>query len=143
MAPCTVDAAEARPPALVWLRAPRTPEDLAAIETLRIPGAERTRPQGIVRVKTRALAWDARFSRAVRRPMLFATPAPDLAARFPGTYGVPAGDATLLPNIVTLDPGRVSKSAKPLIVFLGRLDPIKRPWIVLAIAERLPDVDFA
>jgi glycosyltransferase involved in cell wall biosynthesis len=27
-------------------------------------------------------------------------------------------------------------------VFLGRLDPIKRPWVFVEIARRMPDVDF-
>jgi glycosyltransferase involved in cell wall biosynthesis len=131
-----------RTPAIIWVRAPRTPEDLAIIATLRIPGAEQTRPQGIVPVHSRSLAWDVRLSRWIGRPMLFATPAPYLATKMPGAYGVTPRDVFLLPNIVTLDPGTVTKNARPLVAFLGRLDPIKRPWLAIQLAEHFPDVDF-
>jgi hypothetical protein len=34
------------------------------------------------------------------------------------------------------------KSAPLRVVLLGRIDPIKRPWVALEIASRFPDVDF-
>ena len=48
----------------------------------------------------------------------------------------------LPPNAIQVNPVRVVKSARPSVVFLGRLDPIKRPWIFAALAARHSDADF-
>ena len=36
----------------------------------------------------------------------------------------------------------IRKQDEPLVVFLGRIDPIKRPWIYARIAMNLPDIQF-
>jgi glycosyltransferase involved in cell wall biosynthesis len=51
-------------------------------------------------------------------------------------------EVSFLPNIIDLNPGEVSKSAHPRVVFLGRLDPIKRPWLFVKLAEQFPEVEF-
>ncbi|HWP59917.1 MAG TPA: glycosyltransferase family 4 protein [Candidatus Acidoferrales bacterium] len=128
-------------PIIVWVRDPRTPQDVVKVNTLRIPGAE-DRPQGIDPVDCTSLGKVASQSRWLRRRLLFATPAPHLAANVPATYGVNAQDVEFLPNIIDFDPGTVVKSEKPRAVFLGRLDPIKRPWLVVELARRHPEVEF-
>ena len=37
---------------------------------------------------------------------------------------------------------KMRKSASPLVCFLGRLDPIKRPWLFFDIARQFPGIDF-
>ena len=37
---------------------------------------------------------------------------------------------------------KMRKSARPLVCFLGRLDPIKRPWIFFELAREFPSVEF-
>src|SRR5262249_7864598 len=38
--------------------------------------------------------------------------------------------------------GHAQKSPSPTAVFLGRLDPYKRPWIAVELARRFPEVTF-
>jgi len=49
-----------------------------------------------------------------------------------------------LPNPVEYIPSEKSirKSEKPLLCFLGRLDPVKRYWIVLGLAKEFPEIEF-
>ena len=47
-----------------------------------------------------------------------------------------------LPNIIDVQSGPMRKSASPTVVFLGRLDPYKRPWIAVELARRFPEVTF-
>jgi len=47
-----------------------------------------------------------------------------------------------LPNPVAIPKGKIIKNDYPTVLFLGRWDPIKRPDIMLQVAEKLPDVHF-
>ena len=38
--------------------------------------------------------------------------------------------------------GPVTKSEKPRVIFLARLDPIKRPWLFVELARFFPAVEF-
>jgi len=49
---------------------------------------------------------------------------------------------SFLPNPVSIAKTRILKNEKPTVLFLGRWDPIKRPDIMLRIAEKLPAVHF-
>jgi glycosyltransferase involved in cell wall biosynthesis len=55
---------------------------------------------------------------------------------------MPGAEVALLPNPVEPAPRANERAPIPRVVFLGRLDPIKRPWLVLELARRLPDVEF-
>lgn len=90
------------------------------------------------RIPTTRLAWVARLSRLLGRPIGFASPAPHLHDRVWGAYGVRIPERPLLPNIIDVPGERIAKSVRPSVVFLGRLDPIKRPWIALELACRTP-----
>jgi glycosyltransferase involved in cell wall biosynthesis len=131
-----------RTPIIVWVRDPRTPEDMRKIHTLRIPGAEGVRPQGIDEIDCTSLGTIARASRLLARPVLFATPAPSLAAKVRDTYYATPPEVFFLPNPVDLNPGAVPKSERPRVVFLARLDPVKRPWLFAELAARFPEVEF-
>jgi glycosyltransferase involved in cell wall biosynthesis len=130
-----------RTPAVIWVRDPRTPADWAAIDSLRVPGSEEARPQGLGHIDCTPLRWEALRSKLFRRRLLFATLAPHLADKMPETYGLSA-PVHLLPNIVPAPAAPPEKAERPTVVYLGRLDPIKRPWIVFELAARMPDVDF-
>ena len=131
-----------RTPVIVWVRDPRTPRDIEKIGTLRIPGAEGIRPQGIQPIDCTSLSKIVNNSRFFRRPVMFATPSPELAARVPDTYGVMPSEVTFLPNLIELNHGEVSKSARPSVVFLGRLDPIKRPWVFVKLQSYFRKSNF-
>lgn len=129
-------------PIIVWVRDPRTPADVARIRTLRIPGAEGHIPAGIETPRCNSLADIIGTSSARGRRALFAMPAPSFGSKIPDAYGVPLPDVFFLPNVIDLNPGEVVKSPRPSVVFLGRLDPIKRPWLFAELARHFPGVDF-
>jgi glycosyltransferase involved in cell wall biosynthesis len=131
-----------RTPIIVWVRDPRTPEDLRKIQTLRIPGAEGVRPQGINEIDCTSLGTIVRASRMLARPVLFATPAPSLVAKVPDTYGVTPPEVSFLPNPLAHASGELFKSERPRVVFLARLDPVKRPWLFAELGARFPEVEF-
>ena len=129
-------------PILVWVRDPRTPEDVAKIATIRIPGEEDVKPQGLWTPDCTPLNGIVRTSQWLRRPVLFGTPASFLKEKVRGTYGVKNAEVALLPNIIDIEPGEITKSEKPTVVFLARLDPYKRPWLFVELARNFPDVEF-
>lgn len=131
-----------RTPIIIWVRDPRTSDDVRKISTLRVPGAEGVVPQGVDAIDCTSLGKIVHTSRLLARPVIFATPAPALAAKVPDTYGVRPPEVSFLPNIIDLNPGDVSKSIRPSVMFLGRLDPIKRPWVFAKLAGLFPEVEF-
>lgn len=131
-----------RTPIVNWVRDPRTPEDVAEVASLRFPEACAAQPEGVEPIDCTSLARVVQMSRLISRPVLFATPAPHLADKCVGTYGVEKSELFFLPNIIELDPVAAEKSARPSVVFLGRLDPCKRPWLFVKLAELFPHVEF-
>jgi glycosyltransferase involved in cell wall biosynthesis len=131
-----------RTPIIVWVRDPRPPEDVRKIATLRIPGAGDTWPQGIDEIDCTSLSKIVSASRLLARPLLFAAHSQTMAAKIPATYGTTPPEVFILPNIIELNPDGIPKSLRPRVVFLGRLDPIKRPWLFAQLAEQFPDVEF-
>jgi len=47
-----------------------------------------------------------------------------------------------LPNPIDVNPHNIKKSSTPTVLFMGRFDPVKRPWIFLRIAKLMPHVEF-
>ena len=130
-----------RTPAILWMRDPRSPADLSKLATLRVPG-DGAAPQGIREVDCTSLGpvLRRRFPRP-RRPVVCASPAPKLAAeRAPAAYGLDVVPE-LLPNpLPPMEPA--ARTAEPTVAVLGRLDPIKRPWVAVEVARRLPEAQF-
>jgi glycosyltransferase involved in cell wall biosynthesis len=127
---------------VVWARDPRSRGDMARIAGLRVPGRN-GQPAGTRAVDCTELGRLVRRRRLGRRSgVRLATVAPGLlSARAAEAYATPGGCLALLPN--PLEPvARPHRAARPAVVFLGRLDPIKRPWIVVEVARRLPGVRF-
>ena len=131
-----------RTPLLVWVRDPRTPADAQRILGVRIPGQEDERPQGLMSHDGTSLSRIARESSLTGRSLTLATPNPLFVRKLEEAYGVEPWDFFSLPNPILLDPPKVIKSATPSVVFVGRLDPIKRPWLFVEIARHFPEVEF-
>jgi glycosyltransferase involved in cell wall biosynthesis len=131
-----------RTPMIVWVRDPRPPDDVAKVDTLRLPGSDDVKPAGTFQPDCRSLGTIARAARWLGRPVTFASPATYLRNKLERMIGLPVDDFAFLPNPVDLDPGHVQKSARPLVVFLARLDPYKRPWLFVELARRFPEVEF-
>jgi glycosyltransferase involved in cell wall biosynthesis len=130
-----------RTPALFWIRDPWPPADKAEMATLRIPGDD-TPPQGLWSRDLRSFRWDWRLSRLLGRRMLLAMPARLVEKKIATTYGFTPPHVTFLPNIIEPPATLTPKTAKPSIVVVGRLDPVKRPWIAAAVATQVPEADF-
>ena len=129
---------------IVWVRDPRPPDEVANVTGwVRLPGGPGDEPQGLGGIDCTPLRAIVRRSRLLRRPVRFASPAPDaLTSKAPGTYGVDPGRLALLPNPIDVSREPGPKASRPRVLFLGRLDPIKRPWLFAELARSFGDVDF-
>ena len=133
-----------RTPAIIWVQDPRTWEDVAHIRTLTVPGSATSDVPGIAYTPTRGLLRIAVQSVLTGRGIAFPFTSPDLRRKFRSCYGFPPAFRTrVLPFVTAPTVGPMLKSQKPLVVFLGRLDPIKRPWIAVELARAMPDVRVA
>lgn len=131
-----------RTPILVWVRDPWDRADRERIGSLRVPG-DGTPARGINPHATASLVGVARRSRIVGRRLRLAVTTPALAAKVPDSYGVPANGVRVLPNIVEPRPaGRPRKAARPVVAYLARLDPSKRPWLMEELARRMPETEL-
>jgi len=56
----------------------------------------------------------------------------------------PRNDVPLvyLPNFIDIPKGNFNKTDKPSVLWLGRLDPVKRPELCFKLAVKMRDVDF-
>ncbi len=131
-----------RTPMIVWVRDPRPPEDVAKVSSLRIPDAETVVPKGTMALDCTSLGTIKKVSRWTGRPIVFASPEPQLRSKLERCIGTDVDDFSLLPNPVDLQPGEIGKSKHPQVIFLGRLDPYKRPWLYVELAKRFPKVEF-
>jgi glycosyltransferase involved in cell wall biosynthesis len=130
-----------RTPLIIWARDPWPPADVAQIASLRLPHDPVLQPQGTTAFDCTSLRWVLRAAPWLQRQVVIAVPAPHLAAKVAPTYGVRVSHCPWLPNIIDLPPA-VSKSPHPRVVFLGRLDPTKRPWLYVELARQFPEVEF-
>ncbi|MEM1118552.1 MAG: glycosyltransferase family 4 protein [Bacteroidota bacterium] len=131
-----------RTPVIVWVRDPRTPDDWDRVRSLRLPGGGDA-VAGVDEIETRSLGRFVRKTRALRRPVLLAGKMAYLQELVPATYGLPASEHVLCnPDVVDYAVTHVAKSDTPRVLFLGRLDPIKRPWLFVALARQFPEVEF-
>ena len=131
-----------RTPLIIWALDPRTPQDVARIYTLRIPGYENELPEGINPDVYSGLSRVLRLSRLVGRPIKFASPAASIAEKIPLAYRIEMPRVALLPYPLDDPGGKPSSRSQRLILFLGRLDPIKRPWLFYELARSFPEVPF-
>lgn len=129
-------------PIIVWVRDPRDKADHRRIATLRVPDDETVPPQGVQRPNTHSLSTIATLSKLLGRPLTFAVTTPALIPKISDTYRVRQASVSVLPNIVMPHMGTIQKAERPTVAFLGRLDPIKRPWLAIELARRLPEVEF-
>ncbi len=131
-----------RTPVVVWVRDPRSADDAARVNAVRIPGAEHEMPQGLESHDGTSLKRIARESAWFGRPLMLAAPAPLIVRKIEDAYGIEPPEFFCLPNPIQLNPPTVKKSEQPTVVFLGRLDPVKRPWLFSELARHFPQVEF-
>jgi len=127
-----------RIPTIVWARDPRTPDDWRRIQSLRLPGVT-VQPKGIDTIDCTGLA---DISERRSSPVTVAAKMPHIALKCEATYGLKANRVLPNPDLAPSATRWAPIDKKPLVVCLGRLDPIKRPWLAIEAARRLPHVQF-
>jgi len=131
-----------RTPILVWVRDPWSPTDKAKLDTLRLPGLAEVRPAGLFYYDYRDFHRVWQLAKLLGRRIIFGTTSPPLGEKVEATFGIRPKEVALLPNILTLTPDGEPRHPRPLVIFLARLDPVKRPWLALELARRVPEAEF-
>lgn len=136
-----IDALPATP-LIVWVRDPRPRADLEKIATLAIPDEEAA-PLGIEPNDSSTFGSIWRRAREDGRPIAAVSPAPGyLTPKARATYSIPDLDMALLGNALQSVDTPPRRSARPSVLYIGRLDPIKRPWLFAELARQFPQADF-
>lgn len=130
-----------RTPVVVWIRDPRSPAEAAAVASLRLPDGATTSDANGSGATDETVALLRRRSQRLRRSIAFGATDEFLLPRFRRQYGVDLPSGNLLPNPLTIE-RTCPVATEPTVAFLGRLDPVKRPWLVFELARRNPDVRF-
>lgn len=130
-------------PVVVWIHDPRPESDWEKIATmsLDVDGSKNTAKAEVPRMQDSLERFLDR-SRAMGRRVVFAHQAACLEVKARALYRLPSLESVFLPNPIEVPEETVAKTAEPTICMLGRLDPIKRPWMFLELAKRFPAVRF-
>lgn len=131
-------------PLIFWIHDPRPLNELEKIATVNLAkltdGVERNT---ISEYERRSLKRIIRLSKFLKRKIAFATTAHCLIEKAKRTYDLSDIEPFFLPIPVEVpELKEITYSSKPSICFLGRLDPIKRPWIFFELARRFKDIEF-
>ena len=123
---------------LIWVQDIRTDEDWRKIFTVPLcRTSEEILPLHILHEKYRRLL----RRKGVKKSDGLITPAQLLKLKIKKMYKTE--NVELVPNPISIPrEENIDKQDDPLAVFLGRVDPIKRPWIYAEIARNFPDVQF-
>jgi glycosyltransferase involved in cell wall biosynthesis len=130
-------------PVVVWIHDPRPESDWEKIATmsLDVDGSKSAAKAEVPRMQE-SLEQFLDRSRAMGRRVVFAHQAACLEMKARILYRLPSMESVFLPNPVEVAEDTVAKTAEPTICMLGRLDPIKRPWMFFELAKRFPAVRF-
>jgi glycosyltransferase involved in cell wall biosynthesis len=131
-----------RTPMIVWARDPRPPEDVTRVHGLRLPGSQNIQPLGTFQPDCSSLGTIVRCAPLTGRPLALASTSPHLQSKLECMIRMKVGRLRMLPNPIAPLRGEARKSERPSVAFLARLDPYKRPWLVIELARRFPDVQF-
>ena len=131
-----------RVPHIMWVQDPKAPDDWERIATAIVPGKGRVEPAGLGYIDCFGLGKVVEHRAAHGAPTIFAVPTPYLETKILGTYGVTPKHVRVLPYPMDPVAPPSEKASQPTVLFLGRLDPQKRPWVCAAVAEKMPHVKF-
>jgi glycosyltransferase involved in cell wall biosynthesis len=136
-------------PLVIWLHDPRAREEWERIATvpleMKVIGKayESGDLKKILDTKLNAVRKIIDQSRRFNRKLFFAMTTPCLIERAKRSYDMAGIDAFVLPIAIEIpEISGPHYSEKPSFLFLGRLEPCKRPWVFCELAKRFPDVDF-
>lgn len=135
-------------PCLIWIKDPRDETEWRNIGevSLEIKVYKKNTPDGLLellngdRDSIKRLVYNKNI---FNRKVIFATQAHSLVEIAKRAYGLDNINPIFLPNPIEMPQiEKPTYSAKPSVLFLGRLEPIKRPWIFFELARRFSHVDF-
>lgn len=135
-------------PCIIWIKDPRDTEEWRKISTvpLEIEAYGKSNPEALLALaieKMESLQRVIKVSKLFRRKVIFVTQALSIVGIAKNTYGIPDLNPYFLPNPINMpEIDQPGYSEKPSVCFLGRIDPIKRPWIFFELAKRFKNVDF-
>lgn len=130
-------------PIITWVRDPRTTPDIEKIKSLKIPGNKSVVPAGISDNDMSGLSKYANRNFPFSNKVCLANKMTHLRKTNSEVYNLPESEFVLPnPSVVNYDAAKIDKDDKPTVIFIGRLDPIKRPWLFIELAKNFPAVDF-
>lgn len=137
-----------RTPLMIWLRDPKGETELKNIATVDCE-LRANKMKNLDEFMTFVRKEREFFSKVYeqscesRRPIIFVTNAHCLTPRAKRLFDLKEFNPHFLPNPIhypSLE--RFEKSKKPTVCVLGRIDPVKRPWICFELAKKFKDVEF-
>lgn len=129
-------------PIITWVRDPRTMADIKKVNSLMIPGKD-VKPAGICALETQNLEAYKKRPFPLKNHVTLANKMPHMKETNEEVYSIPSSDWVLPnPNVVDYPNVKINKAKKPTIVYIGRLDPIKRPWLFVDLARQIPEANF-
>ncbi len=137
-----------RTPLIIWIRHPKNEGDLTRISA--VPEEMLSQKRNGVQDFKQSAVEESVFFREIHeaslnsgRPVVFATNARCLVPRAKQLYHLSELNPHFLPNPIHFpSTDKITKNSKPTVCLLGRLDPIKRPWIYFELAKKFKDTDF-
>lgn len=135
-------------PLLIWIHDPRSETEWKNISTvsLEVLACKKNRAEDLLEFRLdekKSIERIVKSSRLLNRKIIFATQARCLIERFQKAYDLFDKNIVFLPNPIKIPVvDKATYSSRPLLCLLGRLDPVKRPWIFFELAKRFKGVDF-
>lgn len=132
-------------PLLIWIQDPRDREEWEKLAQLKLE--VQSRPfdniMSLASEREYSLKKIIRLSRILKRKVIFATCGEFLTERARRTYNMPTLQAHYLPSPLSLpELSEIIYAPRPSFCYVGRWDPVKRPWIFFELAKRMPGIDF-
>lgn len=135
--PTLLNLAPKKPPLLLYIQDPRPASEWEDLDT--VINTDDGSPRPSPRVQ-------AFYNRLIQQGRLRAiSQGGDLIPKARSLYAIPSSfPISVVRNPVQIDADfRLDQQPKEdLVVVLGRLDPVKRPWLALEVAKQMPGVQF-
>jgi len=130
-------------PIVTWVRDPRPQDVIDKMMSLKIPGKEHVQPAGLFNNKTQQLSRYTHRAFPMSKSVILANKMAHLTEVNEEVYSLPKSTFVLPnPSIVNYSSVKVKKTKRPSVLFIARLDPIKRPWLFIELAKNFPECDF-
>ena len=134
-------------PVIVWVHDPHTPDTAAKIRNNLIPAINGT----TLPVSVSPTSGSVKDSLKHHDKVIFAVTVPYFIPQYPSAYSFAPLQGYLTPQLpYAMDafsgtgesPLPSNPNPSPRVICIGRLDPVKRPWLFVEVARKLPHIEF-